>query len=166
MHKDTLHVSTHVRHHSRISARIFSYTPSPLINPSSPLNLSPLLVPLKPTPRILSDPLPATLTRQFSRGPTPHPGLTVHDELPVCRRPRDAEPILKVLFRQEERVRVGSDGDIDATGDAPGVAQLAGFARVDEEMGRGGGGRLRELLDLWWGRGAWLAFAMEDGRWA
>lgn len=113
------------------------------IPPSSllPTHLLPApLLPIRPTPRILRNFRPPSALGQLRRRATPHPRLAIEHHLGILSRPLEAEAILELLGRDEERIRTRRDRDIQRARDRPRILQLARLARVDEDSrGRGTG---------------------------
>lgn len=89
-----------------------------------------LLLPIIPTSRVLADIGVARLSRDACCGLTPDAGLAEEDHFFAVGRLREAELVLEFSGREEERVGMRGDGQVDGGGDAV-CAELVGFADVD-----------------------------------
>lgn len=109
------------------------------ITPLPPHRLSPLLLPIQPTP-IINTHLLGIIPRLDShlrRRPRPHTRLTIkHNVLLRLRiRLRISEARLEFVRGEVERVRLRGEGDVNGAGDDAGAVELGGFADVDEDYG-------------------------------
>ena len=123
-------------------------------SPPLALNLSPLLSPIQPTPRVLTHPRPPSIGSQPGRRAAAHAGAAVHDHLGVARRPREAEPVLELLLADVEAVRRRRHGDVDCARDSAGGLEFVGLADVYEPVG----GEVSEGCALGVGRSRVMAY--------
>ena len=86
--------------------------------------------PIIPAPGILAHIRIPSLLRNARRSPAPHPRLAEENHLLARRRLLEAELVLEVVGGEEERIRMGGDGQVDGGGDAV-FAELVRFADVD-----------------------------------
>lgn len=111
----------------------------------TPTRLPPILDPIQPTPPILAHLLIPRLLCQLRGTAAPYAGLAIKHDLVPNRRLLEAEPILKLVGREEQALGRRCDRHVMGGRDEAGVV-LVRLAHVDEDAV--GFGREDEVFDL------------------
>ena len=122
--------STH--HILFVEAQFSNRQSSPYLCPSAPLH------PIYPTAPVFPHPLVALLLGQLGRRRAPDTRFTIEHQLFIRRRLLKPKTIFKVVGREEERVRLRGDGDVDCGRDEASFI-FRGLAHVNQDLVRGWG---------------------------